>query len=428
MSPAAKLPEPLTRWRCEPCESEWTDDEPSPLRECSSEQCGEVFVADGDNNCPTCARPFTRRLADYGCPDCFDPDGMEEQEGFACRHGSACPVGGFHVVEDEGVDTDAPEWALPDDATSKQTKAWNDRLRKAEAASRAAAIKVAVEAAERCEGAREPADDEREVPQAIALRAPEVLQSHHAMTEALATCHRMHEVKDFRGKAIALAAYARQAKDDALLSSALEVKLRAERRAGELLTEMAERQERHGRGQEMSSPDDIKPPTLADLGITRDQSSDWQKLARMPPDRFEDYLQDVIHPARRYRRDDPTEESTMTVVPGFAEEPTEEEAPPSTMVAIRPEKPPRPEMRELFLYVERQLAFVEEASAVLLGIEDQIERAERDGVFIFESDLPGLRGAVTHLGQVAERVLARLRMEREPVEEAPEPSTSAPTS
>lgn len=144
-----KLPAPEVRYRCESCGTPWTDEEPGTLRECSSDQCGQTFVAEfGDNNCPDCGRGFTRRLADHGCDSCQEE--MDEQEGFACAHGAACPVGGFHELEDEGVDTDAPEWELSPDATEREEKDYYKRLKKAERESRDAAILVAHEAAERC--------------------------------------------------------------------------------------------------------------------------------------------------------------------------------------------------------------------------------------------------------------------------------------
>lgn len=82
-----------------------------------------------------------------------------------------------------------------------------------------------------------------------------------------------------------MAAYARQAKDQELILMATEIKVRAERRAGEMLRESAERGERHHHGR--VSPDEPKPTTLEDLGITANQSSRWQSLASMSEEHFE---------------------------------------------------------------------------------------------------------------------------------------------
>lgn len=96
-----------------------------------------------------------------------------------------------------------------------------------------------------------------------------------------------------RDKAEAMAAYARQAKDSELIQYATEIKVRAERRCGELLRVTAERGERatqaaHGRGVQASvEPSDARPPTLADMGLTRDESSRYQQLAAMPAEHFE---------------------------------------------------------------------------------------------------------------------------------------------
>jgi hypothetical protein len=82
-------------------------------------------------------------------------------------------------------------------------------------------------------------------------------------------------------------AYAKQAKDDELISFATEIKLRAERRAGELLATMPKAKGGGDTSTGSRAQPVQEPPTLADLGVTKTQSSKWQKLAALPEDKFE---------------------------------------------------------------------------------------------------------------------------------------------
>jgi hypothetical protein len=116
------------------------------------------------------------------------------------------------------------------------------------------------------------------------------------MCQAIAECFRIDEAKDIRDRAKALEVYAKEALNFEAERKAAQIRIRAERRAGELLQEMKKRGERDpGNGGDRKSPSTAttviqsnKPSTLQDIGITRDQSSQWQKLAEIPLEEFEE--------------------------------------------------------------------------------------------------------------------------------------------
>ncbi len=66
------------------------------------------------------------------------------------------------------------------------------------------------------------------------------LVRYQAMCKAIADCHSVDEVKGLRDKAKALEVYAQQAQNFEAERKACEIRIRAERRAGELLREMKE--------------------------------------------------------------------------------------------------------------------------------------------------------------------------------------------
>jgi hypothetical protein len=122
------------------------------------------------------------------------------------------------------------------------------------------------------------------------------LARYNAAKKALAEAFRIDEVKDIRDKAVAMRMYAMQAKDRILIDQATEIRLRAERRAGELLKDMEKNKGVRGAGQPrkvggstMRPPKDTTPK-LSDLGINKSQSSRWQKLADIPDNDFEDLV------------------------------------------------------------------------------------------------------------------------------------------
>jgi N6-adenosine-specific RNA methylase IME4 len=122
-----------------------------------------------------------------------------------------------------------------------------------------------------------------------------VLVQYDAARRALAAAVRVDEVKAIRDKAVAMQAYAKQAKDSTLITQATEIRMRAERRAGELLIEMSARKERATKGGDRKSKSQpatlIAPPKLADLGINKTQSSRWQRLAAIDAVKFENRVE-----------------------------------------------------------------------------------------------------------------------------------------
>jgi hypothetical protein len=124
------------------------------------------------------------------------------------------------------------------------------------------------------------------------------LVRYDAMCRAIAEAHAVDEVKDIRDKAIALETYARLACDTDNEQRAHEIRVRAERRCGQLLKEMDKaqgaREPGTDRGTTRSTDATASGRKLADLGISKDQSSRWQRLADIPEPTFEGSIADGV--------------------------------------------------------------------------------------------------------------------------------------
>jgi len=119
------------------------------------------------------------------------------------------------------------------------------------------------------------------------------LVKYDAAKKAIAEYKTVDEVKDFRDKALAVEAYAKQANDMELEWDAARARVRAERKCGELLSQLERGKAGGSNEHSVVTPDDAEKPkseyadALDRSGISTQQSSNYQKLANVPEDEFE---------------------------------------------------------------------------------------------------------------------------------------------
>jgi len=117
------------------------------------------------------------------------------------------------------------------------------------------------------------------------------LTKYSAACRAIAEALTTDEAKDIRDKAVAIQEYARQARNRKLETDAAEIRIRAERRLGELLAEAPKNPGTRtkgggsGAGGTVAEPPAI--PTLDEQRIGKKLSARSQKLAAIPPEKFE---------------------------------------------------------------------------------------------------------------------------------------------
>jgi hypothetical protein len=125
------------------------------------------------------------------------------------------------------------------------------------------------------------------------------LARYDAMLIAIAECQEVDEAKEIHDKAKALELYAKEAQNYEAELRAMDVRIRAAERAGALIAEGQKNGTivTHGGDRKSKSPAptlilDSKPApkSLSELGISRDQSSQWQQLAGIPAKELEEHL------------------------------------------------------------------------------------------------------------------------------------------
>jgi hypothetical protein len=118
------------------------------------------------------------------------------------------------------------------------------------------------------------------------------LVKYDAARHALAEAVRVDEVKNIHDIAVAMKAYAKQANDKQMEIDASEIRIRAERRLGEMLREQKQTVGLAKAGRPKIGPTeepilDRDVPTLASVGISKKLSSRSQAIAAIPRAEFD---------------------------------------------------------------------------------------------------------------------------------------------
>jgi ribosomal protein L12E/L44/L45/RPP1/RPP2 len=119
------------------------------------------------------------------------------------------------------------------------------------------------------------------------------LVKYEAAKVALAEAKRVDEVLQIRNVTAAMSAAARIANDKQLEIDASEIRIRAERRLGEMIRAQKDGEglAKGGRPKETPTTEEgVYNPTLADVGIDYKLSSRSQAIASIPEDEFEEVL------------------------------------------------------------------------------------------------------------------------------------------
>lgn len=165
---------------------------------------------------------------------------------------------------------------------------------------------------------------------------------------ALAESRSIDEVKDIRDKAEAMRLYLKQRNESLeAQNAAAEIKLWAERRAGEMLAVMDRRRPEQGRPKE-ASHDERLPPKLSDLGIDYNQAHRFQAIADIPEPLFEEHIEQTKAAERPL-----TTNGVLKQARGLEEEAEAVFTPPAPREALP--RTPRPADNPLHVALQRVL-------------------------------------------------------------------------
>lgn len=118
------------------------------------------------------------------------------------------------------------------------------------------------------------------------------LAKYDSMCRAIDAAYKVDEVKDIRDKALALETYAKQAHNVEAERRACEIRLRAERKAGQLSAKLKPSNPGK-RKKHLGSTIKPKRDALKEAGISKGQAHQWEKLAKIADKDFEKALANV---------------------------------------------------------------------------------------------------------------------------------------
>lgn len=185
-------------------------------------------------------------------------------------------------------------------------------------------------------------------------------------------------------------------------NAAAEVRLRAERRAGELLREMEKNE--GGRPRETGStmrPVPEKPPTLSDIGVTKHQSSRYQQVAAVPEPVFEEHISDAKTNGHELTTASLLRKSKNTLADA-AERMLEEDAPETKL---------RLDDDRVILLVYTAIAKIAPAKTAEQRILQAIARADRD-TLDYLAGCAGSGDVINRITKAAADLLADNRLRR----------------
>ena len=135
----------------------------------------------------------------------------------------------------------------------------------------------------------------------MVLKVMKDLILYDRMVTAIALCQKTDEVKDIRDKAVALEHYARQACNVDAERAAINVRVRAERRAGELLKGLQKSKGGQPKKNSVRGKHSSFVQAKQASSISDSQATHWQILASMPEEKFVEKIEDMKRKASTRR-------------------------------------------------------------------------------------------------------------------------------